>query len=819
MDTIFVSMAAYRDPELVPSVEDCLAKARRPERLRFGICWQHGSDEMLAPWMTGRQFRVLDVDWRDSLGACWARSETMRLYDGEVWYLQLDSHHRFAEDWDVKLLAQARACDSTKPLLTTYASWFVPGEERMEERVTRIDFLRFTPDGSLLTLPGVLDPSDKPMRARFASAHFLLAAGGFVEDVPYDPELYFMGEEITLAVRAFSHGYDLFHPSQHILWHRYTREDRRKHWDDHTPEQGFEVPWYERNAASLDKVARFLAEPFVGRHGLGSLRTLEEYEAYAGISFRHRRVQDYTRHNLEPPNPPADPNWPERVQDHRVEISLKRDQLPPAAIDDPSFWYVSVQDRDGAGIIRSDATPDELAEALAQAGDQVTLIREFECEATPRSWTIWPHSASEGWLASITRPILRRPSIFVSIAAYRDPDLVPTITDCLAKSRHPERLRFGVCWQHGPEEDLPVELEGPQFEIVDVDYRESRGASWARARIMDLYDGEDWYLQLDSHHRFVRDWDEMLVEQAAATGSPKPLLSAPAPAFTPGEPLIADVPWCAEFDCFRDDGIPRGRLGRMSPELVGGRPIRAREVCGHFLFAPGSFVEDVRYNPEMYFAFEETTIGVRAFTHGYDLFHPSQLLLWHEYSRAYRTTHWQDHADDRGPQPTGYALQRASIPKVAAFFASPSVGRYGLGTVRTFAEFEAYAGLSFRHRCAQDYTRLNREPPNPPGDPDWPARVRGHRIEISLKVDELAPAAVRDPAFWFVAIDDGSGHQILRRDADAAELRELLNSATDHVTLVRELKCEAMPVSWTVWPYSSKEGWLQRVSGRVAVPA
>ena len=24
---------------------------------------------------------------------------------------------------------------------------------------------------------------------------------------------------------------------------------------------------------------------------------------------------------------------------------------------------------------------------------------------------------------------------------------------------------------------------------------------------MKLYDGEDWFLQLDSHHRFEQDWD------------------------------------------------------------------------------------------------------------------------------------------------------------------------------------------------------------------------------------------------------------------------------------------------------------------------
>jgi hypothetical protein len=41
------------------------------------------------------------------------------------------------------------------------------------------------------------------------------------------------------------------------------------------------------------------------------------------------------------------------------------------------------------------------------------------------------------------------------VASYRDPDLVSTLSDCLAKANHPDSLHFVVCWQHGPEEQLP----------------------------------------------------------------------------------------------------------------------------------------------------------------------------------------------------------------------------------------------------------------------------------------------------------------------------------------------------------------------------
>lgn len=304
--SVFVSIASYRDPELVRTVEDCLNKARHPGNLRFCICWQHGSDEQLPAWFQDDMFSVLDVDWHKSAGVCWARATIMDMWQGEDWYLQLDSHHRFVKDWDVCLLEQAAATGSARPILSTYATPYVPTtEEGPPAQVTRMEFDRFIESGAILTKPGVIpeEPTRRPTRSRFLSAHFLFAPGSFVEEVPYDPGLYFTGEETVLTVRAFTHGYDLFHPGLPILSHEYSRVYRVKHWDDHEAECQAPIPWYQRDATSHDRVRRFLSAPSKGFYGLGTARTFAEYERYAGISFTDRRVQQYTLLHLEPPNP------------------------------------------------------------------------------------------------------------------------------------------------------------------------------------------------------------------------------------------------------------------------------------------------------------------------------------------------------------------------------------------------------------------------------------------------------------------------------------------------------------------------------------
>ncbi|MES2442405.1 MAG: GlcNAc-transferase family protein [Pseudomonadota bacterium] len=404
--TIFVSIAAYRDPELIPTIEDCLRRARWPGQLRFGICWQHAGDEPPPPALDGGRMRVRDVPWRESQGACWARAECMRLYGGEDWFLQLDSHHRFAQDWDAVLLDQAEKSGSARPVLTTYAAPYDPLVPPPEtEAPTCMRFDRFTPEGIALYQFGAIPAWQErkaPMRARFVSGHLLFAPGRFVEDVPYDPGLYFIGEEITLAIRAFTNGYDLFHPAAHVAWHEYTRKNRPKHWDDHVPAMGAEMPWHSRDAASLAKVRRFLSTPEVGRFGCGEMRTFADYEAYAGLSFRRRYASRAARRGDEPllPVPAAGPsrNW-------AVRVALDHAALAPAALDNPLFWYVGFHDADGVEIARDDAGRAELQRLLAGGERPILIERRFASPRPPASWTVWPTDRGGRWLGKIERPI------------------------------------------------------------------------------------------------------------------------------------------------------------------------------------------------------------------------------------------------------------------------------------------------------------------------------------------------------------------------------------------------------------------------------
>ena len=51
--------------------------AKNPENLVFSIAWQHSKDDVwdnLDEYKDDPRFKIVDIDYKDSQGACWARN-------------------------------------------------------------------------------------------------------------------------------------------------------------------------------------------------------------------------------------------------------------------------------------------------------------------------------------------------------------------------------------------------------------------------------------------------------------------------------------------------------------------------------------------------------------------------------------------------------------------------------------------------------------------------------------------------------------------------------------------------------------------------
>jgi hypothetical protein len=215
-------------------------------------------------------------------------------------------------------------------------------------------FDRFIPEGAVFFLPETIpnwQNLTEPVPARFYSAHYCFTLGQFCEEVPHDEQYYFHGEEISIAARAFTWGFDLFHPHKVLIWHEYTRKGRIKCWDD-------DKDWGTKNNISHLKNRKLFGmdgESYnpkeFGKYGFGYIRTLRDYEIYSGLLFSDRSIQQYTIDKNYPPNPynfNSEEEWKAsfaQIFKHCIDVGYS--QVPETDYD---FWVVAFHKEDDETI-------------------------------------------------------------------------------------------------------------------------------------------------------------------------------------------------------------------------------------------------------------------------------------------------------------------------------------------------------------------------------------------------------------------------------------------------------------------------------------
>jgi peroxiredoxin len=192
-----------------------------------------------------------------------------------------------------------------------------------------------------------------------------------------------------------------------------------------------------------------------------------------------------------------------------------------------------------------------------------------------------------------------------------------------------------------------------------------------------------------------------MLSELAECPSGKPVLSCNPPKYEPPNLLDPDPkPTIRGIQPFRADGTIRGRtycLDRFPPHPLNGAFI----VC-NYVFSRAEVIEQVPYDPYLYFNQEEISLGARLWTHGWDIFSSKQILLYHYYYNPAnpRPLHWRDVSHWRAFDQV--ATRRFQCLLGMAETKDPEalldLDKYGLGKERSLAEYEAYCGISFRRR-------------------------------------------------------------------------------------------------------------------------
>ena len=310
--SIFISIASYQDPLLVSTIFSAYENAENKNDLIFSICDQSDNMIDINGITFSDQIHYDHVDPLFSKGPCWARHRAQSFFNEEDFFLQVDSHTQFAPKWDsifIKELEKISANQEIdeyfkKPIITSYPRSFKvldfekglfelhTGDKHTQVITYRKDSLFLK--GSFSRQIGIPTKHTDITHAILLAAGCIFTKGTFVKEIPYDPNYYFYGEELSLAMRAFTNGYSFFHIPDVPLFHLYTDTSdipRKLHWDPED-DQKRAVKWTELDKKSLNRLDDLFADKVEEPLSLGKERSLEDYALISGIDLKNNLVLD-----------------------------------------------------------------------------------------------------------------------------------------------------------------------------------------------------------------------------------------------------------------------------------------------------------------------------------------------------------------------------------------------------------------------------------------------------------------------------------------------------------------------------------------------
>ena len=262
----FVSIISYRDPALLTTIESLLDQAKDPWRFRIVALLDADTVRDAELIARARDFIHPNVTIQIrptilSKGVGEARAHVFNNYvRDEYFVLQLDSQQEFVKNWDEYLYNQWDRIEDPMAVLTYNPSDIGVPEDDMYDKSYMFVYKGVNRYGIPQQKSHLTDR--EPMwkyQGRIKTvgwcAGMSLTTVQTMQEVPIDPCMYFLGEEISYAVRLFTHGYNIYLVDNHLMTHVYRRQGRIKPL--HTID-------YPNESAIMDKLTQLRVAKVLG---------------------------------------------------------------------------------------------------------------------------------------------------------------------------------------------------------------------------------------------------------------------------------------------------------------------------------------------------------------------------------------------------------------------------------------------------------------------------------------------------------------------------------------------------------------------------
>jgi hypothetical protein len=300
-------------------------------------------------------------------------------------------------------------------------------------------------------------------------------------------------------------------------------------------------------------------------------------------------------------------------------------------------------------------------------------------------------------------------TIFVAVGAYNESYLDQTIRNCIDMAKYPERLHFGI-WTLNNDDVIPSFPDLPNVKIITAQYPTLLGVCSSRMGAIFLYNNEDYYMQIDAHMLFQKNWDEVVVNAyeniKIKESCELPLITTYVPWWANNEDgslmqYTPDSDWKSYPMRYSEDGHTRAPVPVQETYNVDWQGIDYYEHYGlsaHFIFTSGRFAYEILPDIQFMFFGEEMTTAVRAWTRGYRIFCIPDPIVWHYNKGAgvlYKNDRWVTIGDEKLYQDF-LIKQEYSHLKTRLILTGEVLGYWGAASLESLDAYQKAANFSFK---------------------------------------------------------------------------------------------------------------------------
>lgn len=303
--------------------------------------------------------------------------------------------------------------------------------------------------------------------------------------------------------------------------------------------------------------------------------------------------------------------------------------------------------------------------------------------------------------------------IAIEVVSYKDALLYSTIKSAIVQADNPDRLHFLIGYQYEGLDELYELMDIDNCQIVHIPLDKASGSCYARNLCQRLVDDEKYVLHIDPHMRFIKHWDTAFIEFLESKNDPKGFVSAYPCGVTDDECKLPldhpkfDVAPGMYFMYTRNFVVPwsgNGEYGKLLSQCIGRTESewasmtfdRQPMISAGYFFGHAIVDKTVKIDPNMWFYGEEYATALRLYTHGFNNYRMSKCYILHKWSHTGRS--YQSDAQNQ--------RKLAEYKRVHDLFEGKLYGEYGVGSVRTIAEYEEFSGVTFKDKLVLHHAQL-----------------------------------------------------------------------------------------------------------------